>query len=184
MPRIVTQPPAEEAISIEQALPHLRIEADEVDAALDAWLQRGIQAVRQMAEGEMLRPLLPQTCVVAVDALGPRIRLWSDVTEVVSVQYRDADGVEQLLPLSQCSVERGKVLLVSGDIPVSSAVRVTFKCGAWPDPASVPAPIIQWMLLQLTALHEVRQSVTYGETFAVPNTFVRMLIDPYAAVEI
>lgn len=183
--RTVIQPPAEEAISLATAKTHLRIEAGELGADEEALLQAGITAVRQMAEGEMLRPLLPQTCVVRADGLARRIRLWNDITEIVSVEYRDADGAEQQFPLARCALRGGSTLALAGDLPQgASAVHVTFKCGAWADPASVPRSVVQWMLLQLGTLSQVRQTVTYGQTFAVPGPFVACLLDPYRLVEI
>ncbi|WP_275760833.1 hypothetical protein [Ralstonia pseudosolanacearum] len=183
--RTVTQPPVEEAISLATAKAHLRIEDGELDEAAEALLQAAIVAVRQMAEGELLRPVLPQTCVSYADSLVARIRLWNDVTEIVSVQYRDADGVEQQFPLSQCALQARSTLVLSGELPAgSSAVRITFSCGAWGDPAAVPRSVVQWMLLQLGTLSEVRQSVTYGQTFAVPGPFVARLLDPFRFVEI
>lgn len=185
MRRIVTQPPVEEAITLAQAVEHLRVEQDDLGAAGEAHVLRLIRSARDAAEGELNRPLLPQTCVVLTDSIERRTRLWNDVSEIVSVSYRDLDGAEQTLPLAQCTIERGRVLVVSSDLPAySSSVRVTFKCGAWPDVGSVPESIINWMLLQVGSLYEVRQGVTQGETFAVPSTFTRLLIQPYVVEEI
>lgn len=183
--RTVIQPPAEEAITLARAKVHLRIEDDELDAEGEALLRDGIEAVRQMAEGELLRPLLPQTCLFRADRLSHRLRLWNDVTAVTEVRYRDINGVDQLFPLVRCTVEGARTLVLIGDLPSdATAVRVTFTCGAWADPASVPSSVVRWMLLHLGSLSEIRQTVTYAQTFAVPGLFVARLLDPFRCVEI
>ncbi|AUS42547.1 hypothetical protein CYD94_10390 [Ralstonia solanacearum] len=183
--RIVIQPPAEEAISFARAKAHLKIEDDELDAEGEALLRDGIEAVRQMAEGELLRPLLPQTCLVRADSLSPRLRLWNDVTDVTEVRYRDIDGVDQQFPLERCTVEGARTLVLIGDLPSgATSVRVTFRCGAWADSAAVPRSVVKWMLLHLGTLSEIRQTVTYGQTFVVPGPFVARLLDPFRCVEI
>ncbi|MGA4005996.1 head-tail connector protein [Ralstonia nicotianae] len=183
--RTVIQPPAEEAVSLAMAKTHLRIEAGELDSDGEALLLASIEAVRQMAEDELIRPLLPQTCMVRFDSLRAQMRLWNDVTSVTKVEYRDADGAEREFPLERCNVQERGILALRGDLPKdASAVRVTFACGAWATPAAVPRSVVQWMLLQLGTLSQVRQSVTYGQTFAVPGPFVGRLLDPFRLVEI
>lgn len=183
--RIVIQPPAEEAISLATAKTHLRIEDGELDSGGEALLLAAIEAVRQMAEHELIRPLLPQTCMVRTDSLTAQLRLWNDVTSVTKVEYRDGNGEEQQFPLDRCSIRDAGTLVLRGDLPKdATSVRVTFECGAWAEPAAVPRSVVQWMLLQLGTLSQVRQSVTYGQTFAVPGPFVGRLLDPFRLVEI
>ncbi|WP_416046682.1 head-tail connector protein [Cupriavidus basilensis] len=181
--RAVISPPEQEAISLERAKRHLLID-DEADAAMDTDIEEGIVAAREKLEGALHRPLLPQVCEVRADQLRDRIRLWCDVSGIESVTYSDADGVDQVLPAAWCWVEGGVWLRISGVAPVGSNVRVRFRCGAFPDPASVPRSLIRWMLLQLGSLDQIRQSVTHGQTFDVPTSYTDGLIDRYIVVEV
>lgn len=182
--RAVITPPEEEAISLERAKRHLLID-DEADEDIDGDIRDGIVAAREKLEGELRRPLLPQLCEVRALAISQRIRLWQDVSEIVSVTYADAEGADQTLPLDQCRIEHGVWLRITGELPPDvSYVRVRFRCGAFPDAASVPRSLVQWMLLQLGSMDRVRQSATQKQVFDVPTSFAYGLIQRYEAPEI
>ncbi|WP_020201872.1 head-tail connector protein [Cupriavidus sp. WS] len=181
--RAVIEPPSEEAISLLRAKRHLLID-DEADEDVDGDIEDGIVAAREALEGALHRPLLPQLCEVRADALRDRIRLWHDVTVLESVIYSDADGADQVLPVGQCRVEGGVWLRLSGSLPVASNVRVRFRCGAFPDPESVPRTLVSWMLLQLGSLDQIRQTVTHGQTFDVPSSYTQGLINRYVIEEL
>lgn len=182
--RAVITPPSEEAISLERAKRHLLID-DEADAGIDQDIRDGIVAAREKLEGRLHRPLLPQLCEVRAVVMEARIRLWHDVTELVSVTYADADGVDQVLPLDQCRIELGVWLRITGDLPAeASDVRVRFRCGAFANPAAVPRSLVQWMLLQLGSIDRIRQSSTQKQVFDVPTSYTDGLVDRYEVPEL
>lgn len=182
--RAVIAPPEEEAISLARAKRHLLID-DEADDDIDGDIRDGIVAAREKLEGELRRPLLPQLCEVRSLAFSQRIRLWNDVTEIVSVTYADSDGDDRVLPPEQCRIELGVWLRITGELPKdASYVRVRFRCGAFRDVASVPKSLVQWMLLQLGTMDRVRQASTQKQVFDVPTSYAYGLIQRYEASEI
>lgn len=183
--RGVIEPPVQEAITLARAKTHLRID-DEADAAADQEITGMIVAAREALEGELHRPLLPQRCRVSASVFARRIRLWQDVTAIESVMYRDAAGAEQTLPADAYAIEDGVFLKLSGDgpLPQGTDVRVTFRCGAFDAPDTVPQSLVAWMLIQIGGLYEARQAVMHGQSHEVPTPFTSRLIDRYRVVEI
>ncbi|MGI4856751.1 MAG: head-tail connector protein [Janthinobacterium lividum] len=177
--RTVVKPPLEEAVSLAEARLHLKIDDDLTDD--DARIAQLIVTAREMAEAELCRPLLPQTCVIGVDAFTPRIRLWADVTRVIGVEYRDAEGDAGD---ARATVGRDRYRLVGGadlvgEWPVGSEVKVTFECGAFASGRDVPRSIHAWMLIQIGGLYEGRQSLGPLRMHAMPTAFVDRLLDGY-----
>lgn len=171
----VTTAPDEEAITLEVAQQHVKADADDDN---DALLMRAIVAARQRAEHELGRPLLPQTCEKRFDRLERKLYLWEDVTEILAVSYVDNTGATVELDPFGFYLTGGRTANVVGSLPPVREVIVSFKCGAF-DPASVPASIIDWMLLQVGAIHENRSSVESTQTYELPGPFVDGLIDRY-----
>lgn len=176
--RVVIQPPATEAISLGRARLHLRAEEGDDDDE-DGAIVDSIVAVREMLEAELLRPLLPQVCEVHVDTFARRIRLWQDVTEIQMVTYLDESGARVSMSPGRYLLADKAAMVLLGDPPVASDVCVRFACGAFAEPAAVPRSLIQWMLLQLGSLYEIRQGVTHGQTFSTPESFTAGLINRY-----
>lgn len=170
----VTVEPAAEAISAAQVKAHLRVFGTDEDALIDAW----ITAARQRCEGELLRPLLPQTRVALMDTFPCFIPLGPNVTTVASVTYRDTEGQAQTLPPEAYRLVDDERLVPTGSWPAGDTVRVTFQCGAF-TAATVPQALRAWMLLQIGAMHEQREAVSNGQTFEPPGRFVDGLLDPW-----
>lgn len=178
MNRIVVSPPAEEALSPADVQGQVHAYPEEA-VAQAAHYKRLIVAARQAAEGELLRPLLPQGCLVRVDCLAPRIRLWNDVREVTSVTYLDADGARQPLTSAGYRVVHRADLVMVGRPPEGSAVEVEFSAGAFDDPEQVPDAIKAWMLLQIGMLDEVREVAADVQTYALPKDVTLLYLRPW-----
>jgi uncharacterized phiE125 gp8 family phage protein len=175
MGRKVTIPPAQEAITVDAAREHVK--ADEDDGN-DTILRRAIVAARERVEHELGRPLLPQTCEARFDGFSRKLSLWQDIDHVVSVGYIDDSGATVPLDPLSYYVTGGEWLNMIGSLPAAREVVVSFKCGAF-DIDSVPESIVEWMLLQVGAIHENRSSVDSMQTYELPGRFVDRLIDRY-----
>jgi len=175
MGRKVTKPPAEEAITLEAAQQHVKADPDDDN---DVILRRAIVAARERVEHELGRPLLPQTCEARFDGFSRRLALWQDVGRVVSVSYVDDTGATVVVDPGRYYLTGAAWLNVTGSLPAAREVIAVFECGAF-EPDSVPESIVEWMLLQVGAIHESRSSVDTMQTYELPGHFVDGLIDRY-----
>ncbi|CAG9195861.1 conserved hypothetical protein [Paraburkholderia tropica] len=172
----VTEVPAEEALTLEQAKLHLRVDGSADDELIEA----AIVAAREALEKELARPLLPQTCVVRLDEFPrERILLWSDVSEVVSIKYTDPTGMAQQIDVAEVRLRRRAYIVPRNGWPKGEGVEITFRCGAFGSPDAVPESCCSWMKLMLGTLYEQRESDTAEQTYSLPGRFVAGLIDRY-----
>jgi len=172
----VTTPPAEEAITLEQAQVHVKADPDDDN---DGILERAIVAARERAEHELGRPLLPQDAEARFDCFERKLYLWEDVSQVKSVSYVDETGTTVALDQLSFYLTGARTLNIVGALPTAREVIVTFSCGAFDDPASVPYSIVEWMLLQIGAMHENRSSVDSAQAYELPGRFADGLLDRY-----
>lgn len=175
MGRKVTIPPAQEAITIDAAREHVKADEDEGN---DTILVRAIVAARERVEHELGRPLLPQTCEARLDGFSRKISLWQDVVRVTSVSYIDETGATVPVDPLSYYLTGGEWLNMIGSLPGAREAIVVFECGAF-EVDSVPESVVEWMLLQVGAIHENRSSVDSGQTYELPGRFVDGLIDRY-----
>jgi uncharacterized phiE125 gp8 family phage protein len=176
----VTVPPAAEAISLDEAKLHLRVDGSDDDEEITGF----IVAARERAEQELQRPLLPQTCEARGDAFPcGKLKLWKDVRSVTSVQYKDDSGAVVTLPADQYRLMSREFLSPVGTWPRGTEVVVTFICGAF-DADAVPSTVIAWMKIQLGGLYENREAVTTNQRFEAPGRFADGLLDRWRAPEL
>jgi len=176
----VTVQPSAEAISLEEAKLHLRVDGGDDDDEIEGF----IVAARETAEKELQRPLLPQTCQSRGDAFPcGKLRLWKDVTEVTSVAYKDESGAAVTLASDQYRLMSGAFLMPVSTWPRGTDVVATFKCGAF-DAESIPKSIVAWMKIQIGGLYENREASTTNQRFQAPGRFIEGLIERYASPEL
>lgn len=171
---IVTVPPTQEPISLEMAKMHLRVTDDSENTLIEAF----ITAARERCEGALSRPLLPQTRVAILGAFVPVIPVGPNAISVVSVTYRDAQGVEQTLDPTRYRLVEDRALVPVEAWPDGDSVRITFTCGAFQD-GEVPKALCAWMLLHIGAMYEHREAVSSGALHPHPGRFVDGLLDPW-----
>ncbi|WGY71947.1 head-tail connector protein [Burkholderia cepacia] len=177
----VLKRPAEEAITLDLAREHCRIDGDDEDVLLKG----NIVAAREALEGELSRPLLPQECRVRIDSFPPdRVLLWNDVIEIIDVSYTDDAGARQVLPPAAYRVMDRAYLVARKAFPYGEDVQVRFRCGAFETPDAVPESLIAWMLLQLGTLSEHRESEVDGTVSSLSEDFTNRLIGRHAIVSI
>ncbi|KVL10764.1 head-tail connector protein [Burkholderia ubonensis] len=173
--------PAEEAIGLDLARAHCRIDGDDEDILLKG----NIVAAREALEGELSRPLLPQECRVRVDSFPPeRILLWNDVIEIIEVSYVDEGGARHILSPTAYRVMDRAYLVARKSFPYGEDVQVRFRCGAFESPEAVPGSLVAWMLLQLGTLTEHRESELDGTVTSLGDDFTKRLIGRYAIINI
>lgn len=173
--------PGEEAITLDLARAHCRIDGDDEDPLLEGY----IVAAREALETELARPLLPQECRVRVDAFPPeRILLWNDVIEVIEVSYLDETGARKVLAPAAYRVMDRAYLVARKSFPYGEDVEVRFRCGAFESADAVPESLVAWMLLQLGTLAEHRESEVDGTVSSLSADFTNRLIARYMIVGI
>lgn len=180
-----------EPVTAAEAKLHLRVSVATDDTLIAAL----ITAARTTCEERLRRTLIQTDWQLTLDAFPCAIPLrMSRVISVQSVQYVDANGSPQTLAGSEYQVDSesepgwivpayGKAWPVTRD--QANAVTVAYRCGYGAAAAAVPAPIKQWILLQIGALYENREAVVATPGIvAVDLGFAERLLDPYRIIEI
>lgn len=187
-----TVAPLKRAVTLSDALAHLREDGD--NGAQDGLIEGYIAAAHDACEQRTERALITSTWQLTMDGFpaacqgNPRaaIRiLRCPVQEVLSIKYDDADGVEQTLASTACRVNIWSdpaIITPVGSWPATLAghtgtVRVTFTAGYGDNPADVPMPLRQWVLLAVGDLYERRNAS--GENPVTEHGFVDGLLQPY-----
>ena len=181
-------PPAAEPLTLADAKPHLRVDADITED--DGLIAALIVTARQQAEHRTGRALVTQQWRLGLDRFAddslelPLPKLQS----VQSVTYLDADGVRQTLAGAEYDVVTdelvGRLLPAFGktwpDCRIRpGSVQVSYTCG-YGDASDVPQSIKAWMLLAIGAWYENREALTSGKPVAeLPRSFWDGLLDPF-----
>jgi len=195
-------PPAGEPVSLQEAKAHLRVDFDDDDGLIQAF----IAAARQAAETITNRQLMSARWKLVMDSFpGPSLMgvpagqpfslpghailiHKSPVLNVVSINYLDMAGVLQSMPASNYTVdaacEPARITPVFGQIwpialPQIGAVSVTFDAG-YGAAASVPEGIKSWIKLRVGSLYAHREEVAALSRGRIePLPFVDGLLDPF-----
>lgn len=187
----VTVPPRELAVSLDEAKQHLRVQIAEDDALIS----RMIRAACGMAEMATRRALTEQSLELTMDIFpemyGAPLAIMlprPPAMAVDAVIYYDQDGSRQLVRSADLVLDSAsEPAYLMPDIGLGwpkvqrrmNAVTVRYRAG-YADRSMVPEPIRQWILLQLGAMYENRESIVAGTTMsAMPTAFVDGLLDPY-----
>lgn len=182
MPTTRTIDASVEPITLAQAKLHLRVDSSDEDALITAL----IKATRMAAEFALQRTLLQSTWRLTQDGFTEALRLqYPRVIAVTALQYLDDAGVLQALDPADYTVdaisEPGYVVPASGKSwPTTAAqvnaVTVTYTAGYGTDPAAVPEPVKQWILLHIAHYYRNREAATAERQ---PLPFADGLLDPY-----
>jgi uncharacterized phiE125 gp8 family phage protein len=185
--------PAVEPLTLDETKAHLRVESDDENGAIYAW----IVAARQHVESYTHRALLPQTWDLKLDAFP----CWSDsirlpkapVTSVTSVTYLDTSGVSQTwssslyltdLPTgphaARARITPAYAQYYPSTYDVPNAVTVRFVAG-YTNADAVPMAIKAAMLFLIGHWYMNRSAVAIGSNnipTAIPMT-VEALLWPF-----
>ena len=184
---VLISAPAEEPITLAEARLHVRAD----DTTDDTLISALIVAARERAEHETGRRLITQTREMVLDAFpssSEAIQLHAECVtaqSIASIEYLNDAGSWITFGSTNYALDArslpGYVFLASGSswpTPADSAnaVRIRVVCG-YGNAASVPQTIKQWMLLQIGANYENRESL--GDAKELPGRFVDGLLDPH-----
>ncbi len=186
MPTIKITDAAAEPITLADAKVHLK--EDLVDAGNDSYITGLITVARQAAEERLQRTLLTTTWLRSdsgftrgcIPLAFPRIQ------SIDWVKYVAEDGTLTTLDPAayelEATHEPGLLLPAYGLAwPAArarpGAVKVQYKAGYGDTAASLPKPIVQWMLLALTDLYENR--ARSSERPVLPQDFADGLISSF-----
>lgn len=187
-PELVT-PPAAPLISTYQAKTQCRVDGDDEDELIAAYVQAAVSWLDGYA-GVLGRCLISQTWRQRLDRFPTGASLGLQLAPIVSVvvTYRDEDGVEQTLSSDDyILVSRASSfaleLVASASWPATAdradAVSINMVCGYGATPDLVPAAIRQAALMMVAHFYEHREAVVIGTISAEMPLAVRHLLAPY-----
>lgn len=178
-----TQAPSGEPLDIEDVVAQCRIDGVEEYSLLDGY----IRTARQTVEARIGQKLLTQRWKCHFDSFTEALDLIGvgPVASIVAVKYIDAQtGTLTTLASDQYQLRKGHIDRVveaygctfPSPREVPDAVQIEVECG-YGAASSVPAPIKQWMLVQIAHWHAQREAAT--EKPLTPTPYVDGLLDPY-----
>ena len=186
-PRRTAQPTVE-PITLAEALHLLK---EDSDLSLnDAYVSVLISVARQACEDRTERTMVSTPWRLTLDAFPDAIPLHQPpIIAVQSVEYTDTNGVTQTLDPQDYTVDTvsvpGYIVPAFGKAwPATrdqiNAVRVNYTAGYGATAASVPKPLIQWMLLAIGDMYSNRNASS--DRPAVKHNFVDSLLNPYTVM--
>jgi len=173
--------PTLEPVTLTEARDHLRVDHTDEDAQISEW----ITAARQAAGQYMRHPMMLHTrelqldCFPNSDVLPVSIAL----INVVSVNYLDTTGINQLLATSEYDIvtesNPGFILpsyeKVWPDVRVRpGAVKIRYTSG-YQTRADVPGPVRAAILLMITDLYEYRHNRTEGSQGGLSGSAIDLM---------
>lgn len=170
------------AVSLDVAKAQVR--ADVADTSEDSLIQSYIVAATAAAEHLLGRALVTHTWTLRLDEFpaGAIELARPPVRSVSSIQYLDADGVQQTLDPSQYALVADPLApIVTGTWPVGTEVVVSFEAG-YGTVDQVPESIRAWILLHVGALYANREVVVGVPVVTLP--FADGLLDRYRVVRV
>lgn len=176
----VVTPPEGDAVDLEVLKRHLRVDFDDDDDEIRAYLQAAVDAL-EGDTGYLGRALLPQTWDAFYTSFPSYDRCYSPLgsamqipmpptTEVVGVFYKDSAGAEQTMSGYTTDLVPTPALIYSQSWPTigsyPSAVRVRFTAG-YPlveGKPSIPPAIVSALKFMVADLYENREQTLIDST--------------------
>lgn len=158
-------PPAVEPVTLQDAKDHLRLDT----AAHDLLVQMQIQAAREHVEMFTRRQLITATYLMTLPSL-PTVVVFPfpPLQQVVSVQYRDPQGVLTVLPPTAYTVdtssEPGRLVVTTRPAIGTGldAAQITFTAGYGSSGSAVPGRLRAAILLLMADLYEQAEAHVEG----------------------
>ncbi len=187
MPARRLQGPTAPAVTLADAKLALRIDGDELDPLITAW----IFGIADHAEHTMGRAILTQTWRLLLERFPRAIALpMPPVTRVISISYLDADGFERTLPPERYvldSAAEPAQILPALDAPWPAtrnrhnAVRIDYTTGYGATAADTPEAIRLYLLAKLV---EQFDPAVRPDRETVQSSYIDRLLDRYRIVEV
>lgn len=188
----VSSAPAAEPLSTSEAKAWMRVDLSNDDAIID----RNVKAARVRVEDETGLSLITQTRKLHLDRfpysddqviLIPR----GPVQSITSITYYDEDGTQQTWSSSEYSIDKTSIparlsLAYGYSWPttrdIRKAVTITYVAGYGASGSSVPADILDAILLLASHWYEHRETDVVGATVtSVPRTW-DYIINPWRRI--
>lgn len=198
---VVVITPPEPLIMLSVVKAHLRVDHDDDDVLIAAYLAAATALIDGPA-GWLGRSLGPQTLELRADefacwSTAPVALPYGPVIDIVSISYVDAAGTEQVLAPTDVTRAADGIRPLYGESWPSvrlyaETVRIRYRAGYTADPdadpivAAVPAPIIAAILLHTGDLYAFRETAVVGAISASidMSTAVQSLLGPYRVWDI
>jgi len=189
MTALLTTPPAQEPVTLDEARAHLRVTASDEDTAI----ARLVATARAHVERATGRALLTQGWRLYLDAWPPGrvVRLpVAPVRSIEAVTVYDGDGVPETLSASALTLDgagtppRLKVAL--GATPPGqglNGIEIDFTAGYGASATDVPAPLVQAILMLVAHWFDHRDLGADMATAQVPGG-LEALIAPYRSLRL
>lgn len=175
--------PPTPVVTWEQADRHLKLDGDtSQQSEVEALISAATEHLDGPAGGWLGRAIGTQVVEARPDVFRDAMVLpFPPVTEIVSVKYLDAAGVEQTVMSTEYE-QRGALLGAAfgkrwpAVARHPEAVRIRYRVGY----AQVPAPIKHAILLMVGDMHRFRDTVAAAGAVKVPmSTSVENLLEPF-----
>lgn len=168
------------AVSIEDARLALRIDGNELDVLITAW----VKGITDHAEHIMQRSIMTQTRQLTLDAFPRVLELqYVPLISVTSVKYIDTSGAVQTVPSTDYWIDAGE--LAAYVIPKTgwpscaqqaNAITVEYVSGYGNTPADVPPAIRSYLLAKLVEQFDASNKT---EQTSVQASYIDSLLDRY-----
>src|SRR5690606_38541579 len=163
--RLIMAPTAE-PVSIDVLKDHLKVDHNDEDELLMTYLK----SAREWAEGYTRRALLTQTLEMVLDDFPLTFSLAlmrPPLQSVTSVKYYDKDNVEATWTDYEVDARSEPGQIHFNSMPgtallESGGVVVRYVAGYGNDPALVPSPIVQGILMTVAHRYENRETINVG----------------------
>jgi uncharacterized phiE125 gp8 family phage protein len=181
-------PPTQGCITLVEAKAHLRVDFEDDDLLIKSY----INAATEMCEQVTGRAIMPQTWLLTapsfwIDKFGVLTRI--PVATVESIKYLDMAGADIVLPSTCYALDNfddsGFAYLnpAFGEVwpsarVVDNSVRVTYTAG-YPNAASVPESIKNWIKLVVGSMYENREHQTVERGTVLSLGFADRMLDRY-----
>lgn len=185
MQRVVVITPAERVVTLDQAKQHLRVDGDDDDALIGAFIDAATGHI-DGPDGWLGRAIGEQTLEAGLDGFiyDPIALPYPPVLEIINIVYDDTAGVERVLDPANYEVRDGVIGMAWGKSWPSTracrghsrSVRITYQAGY----VTVPAPIVVAILLMVGDMYRNRETAGSGVMSKVPmSVSADALLQPF-----
>ena len=185
MQRVIVITPPERVVTLDQAKQHLRVDGDDDDALIKAFIDASTAHI-DGPDGWLGKAIGLQTLEAGLDGFiyDPISLPYPPVLTVTGIVYDDIAGVERTLDPATYEVRDGAIGTVWGKswpstrayCGASRSVRITYRAGY----ETVPAPIVVAILMMVGDMYRNRETAGTGGMGAVPMTAsVDALLNPF-----
>ena len=185
MALVLVTPPAIEPIALADAKAHLRVDGFAEDILIGSL----ILTSRLHIEAALGLALITQAWQLTLDAF-PTGRAFTlplqPVSAITSILTTDATGITTTLSAAASILDPGpppRIVRTGPAWPTITAaangITIAFTAGFGPNPSSIPAPILQAMLMLVAHWYEHRDPIEIGQPDTSIPKAVSDLLTPY-----